>query len=669
MRPPKPSPPYLSSTTTTTMRIPTLFLLGLATAPIAHAQIPLEPVWGASCLPDEQYYRDAVAGNSYFPADDLTIDIDTLGESPCRPAGLDSIDLYGEAIPFYHPITGVLLETVERKPMFKDVYRRVIFSVESTGLADTVYQDILAVELIAHSTDPLARPFVYLGTGTIDYVAIRTALQDHLGQAYDFTDSCGHDYSIDALNVDNLPAILETHPWGDGSRVVLFWRCNGPDGVKWYIQHVFINDAPYVYLCTPPGTDTAWVNGCGMDQTPPLLTDLDPLFFSCIFGQLPVVIPPVTDDFDTQPTVEFLGDFGGGSCYLQFDRQFSATDGCGNTAVYIQQIDNSLENFVGINNPPTDATIQADEVIPDPALLPVYASCGYAEVIVLPEVYTATTVTVMLNVYGPCQATYPEYEYTYTVTTPGFFAELVEVGDGQAGEPLPPPVDVATASTNNPYFHFTMVQDTVYGDWPTEPGDPCIAFQVRRLYRTFNAQNEELEAMSWLETYTIYDGEPPTATVPPDVEVATADEVPPFTFTATDNWGVADVVTYEETETGACATGYALLRYVEVTDSCGFVATAVQTVYVDCSTAVPDAPGTAAPELFPNPSNGTITLRAQQVPYQLTIHDMSGRELVRTTVKDPTATVDLHQHLPAGCYTVRFAHGPDQWRSTLVLVE
>lgn len=651
------------------MRFPTLFLLGLVTANVAHAQIPLEPVWGASCLPGEQYYRDAVAGNSYFPADELTIDIDTLGESPCRPTSLDSIDLYGEAIPFYHPVTNELLETVERKPMFKDVYRRVIFSVGSTGLADTVYQDILAVELIAHSTDPLARPYVYLGTGTIDYVAIRTALQDHVGQAYDFTDSCGHDYSIDALNVNNLPAILETHPWGVGSRVVLFWRCNGPDGVKWYIQHVFINDAPYVYPCVPPSTDTAWVSGCGMDQTPPLLTDLDPLFFYCIFGQPPVELPPVMDDYDTQPTVEFLGDFGGGSCYLQFDRQFAATDGCGNTAVYIQPIDVSLENFVGINNPPTDATIQADAIIPDPMSLSVSASCGFAEVIVLPEVYADNTVTVMLSVFGSCQTSYPEYEYTYTVTPPGFFSQLIEGGNGQAGEPLPPPVDVAAASINNPYFYFTMEQDTVYGEWPTDPGEPCVAFQVRRMYRTFNAQNEEVAGMSWLETYFILDDQPPTATVPPDVEVASADEVPPFTFSATDNWGVADVVTYEETEAGACVGGYALLRHVEVTDSCGYMATAVQTVFVDCSTAVPDALDNAAPELFPNPSNGIITLRAQQVPYQLTIHDMSGRELVRTTVKDATTTMDLRQHLPAGCYAVRFAHGQDQWRSTLVVVE
>ena len=37
-----------------------------------------------------------------------------------------------------------------------------------------------------------------------------------------------------------------------------------------------------------------------------------------------------------------------------------------------------------------------------------------------------------------------------------------------------------------------QVQDTVYGEWTTEPGDPCVAFQVRRLYRTFNAQDLSL---------------------------------------------------------------------------------------------------------------------------------------------------------------------------------
>lgn len=451
-----------------------------------EAQVPAEPTWGIDCLWEEAEYLDTLSYNTYFPPSMTTVTITDVGEYACRPNGVDSLDIYGGAIPFTP--TG---EVVTRRPMVKTIYRDLVFTNTQTGLEVATQQRIRAVELLPYNDDPLTVPYVYLGNGTIDYAAIHTALAGDAGP--DFHDACGNDFTLSAFNAGGQPAILDTYPWGTGSRVVCYWHCQGSAGSNWYIQHVLINDAPFVLPCEPPNNEVIDLSGCDQDFTAPFLLGLDPLFLYCAEVP-PVQYPQVTDDYDTAVEVQYLGDEVFGDCYTEVYRTFGASDACGNTAIQIQEIDISNEAFISFPVPPEDAEIAADAVLTPPEEIPIASSCGPVFFAGYWPTYAGNAVTIELSAEAPC-SNGASTVYTLTATTVEFFNGLPAQLTIELGEEPPPPADLAALNANNPFFYFTLEEDTTYSEPPME----CPLYTINRTYQTFNGADELLEALNFVQ--------------------------------------------------------------------------------------------------------------------------------------------------------------------------
>jgi hypothetical protein len=479
--------------TTSMERIPSITIMIIAVLLVpghSVSQIPAEPTWGIECLWEEADYLDALGSNSYLPVSTTTVSIADVAEFACRPLGVDSLDIYGDVIPFF--VNGELYETVELKPMYKTIYRDLVFENTESGLVIEAEQRILAIELLPYNADPLAQPYVYLGNGPIDYPALFAAIT--AGAGPDLYDGCGNGHTLSTLNVDGNPAILNTAAWGTGSRVACYWRCQGPAGeAKWYIQHVFVNDAPFVLPCQAPSSDLLDLSGCDQDFTPPLALGLDPIFLSCA-DVPPVQFPIVVDDFDSAAQVQYLGEEGSTGCYTQLFRSWGVSDACGNEAIYTQQIDINNENFLSLIDPPQDATIAADAVI-DPEELAIGASCGPAYVVGSFATFTGNVVEVEVGYDGLCSSGGGVHTYTLTANSVEAFDVVPAEVTILLGEEPPAPLDTQLLSSNNPFFHFQLVQDTVFSEPPME----CPLYTIRRTYTTLNGADELVEALTTVQ--------------------------------------------------------------------------------------------------------------------------------------------------------------------------
>lgn len=473
----------------------TSMLIAVLLIPLHSAgQVPAAPTWGIDCLWQEADYLDALGSNTYLPASSTTVSITDVGEYACRPLGVDSLDIYGDVIPFF--VNSVLYETVELKPMYKTIYRDLVFENSVTGLVLEREQQIQAIELLPYNSDPLAQPYVYLGNGPIDYQALYGAIT--AGAGPDLYDGCGNDHTLSTLNVDGNPAIQNTAAWGTGSRVACYWRCQGPAGeAKWYIQHVFVNDAPFVLPCEAPSPGFLDLTGCDQDFTPPVAFGLDPIFLSCA-PVPPVVFPEVADDFDSAAQVQYLGEEGSTGCYTQLFRSWALSDACGNEAMYTQQIDINNENFLTLIDPPQDATIAADAVI-EPGSLAIEASCGAAYVVGSFVSYSNNVVEVEVGYDGLCSSGGGVHTYTLTATSVEAFDALPAVLTIVLGDEPPAPLDLELLDGTNPFFQFQLVEDTVYSDPPSE----CPLYTIRRTYTTLNGEGEVLDALTTVQLINV----------------------------------------------------------------------------------------------------------------------------------------------------------------------
>lgn len=451
-----------------------------------YAQVPAEPIWGMNCLWDEQDYLDTLSYNSYFPPAMTTVTITDVREHACRPEDLDSLDIYGGAIPFM--VNGEVLETVTRKPMYKTIIRDLVFTNTVTGLVVQAEQRMLAIELLPHDPHPLTGAYVDLGIGTIDYPAIHAALAGGAGP--DFHDGCGNDYTLSSFNVDGHPAIVDTYPWGTGSRVVLYWHCQNLTGTKWYIQHVFINGPAMQLSCTPPSSDMLDLSGCDQDVTPPTTSVLGDAYVYC--SSAPVEYPTAYDDFDTAVQIQFLGQSGSPGCNSMVFNLFHVSDACGNSTSVSQAITVNNVPFLSFPGLPEDGEIAADAVLPDPANTTVTSTCGPGNFDNYEITYANNTVTVKVFASAFCNAFLIE-EYTLTATSVGFFSDLQPYLEITAGEEPPAPVDLDAINTNNPFFYFTLTEDTIQSALPSE------CYTIRRTYRTYNGEDEAIETLTFVQ--------------------------------------------------------------------------------------------------------------------------------------------------------------------------
>ncbi len=615
------------------------------------AQIPAEPVWGVDCLETEEYYAGLLADTTYFPSATIQITMADNAETPCNPG--EEI-LFGDSIPYFHPLSGTFMEYVYRQPNFKTIHRTVTVTNSATQISTELQQDILAFELLPHSTDSLAQPFVYLGYGTIDYDAIYMAINDHPGELFDFHNGCGDQYNLDVLNMDNFPAIIDVYPWGFGSRAELYWRCSWGQNVKWYIQHVFINAEPFV-PCPPASNDTLETNPCANDSIAPVFPDLPTLGFSC--SDIPAVeLPMVLDDLDASPSVIHLGDEGVYPCESFIIRTYQATDGCGNSSTAVQELYVNNMTNVWFIDPPSNSTITADAAIISPYDLPVGSSCYPGQVVSVNTVFAGNSVTVYaMAMASNCALGSGNITYSLTSTNVAFHAALQGYMQVALPGTIPPPVDLDSLNNNNIFFYFTLEEDTLFTDFRAG-GDPCVVYTVTRTYRTYNTEGSELSDHSFIQVFDIIDEDPPILDVGPNVLVVDPDQIPAPSLNVWDDHGVEFISTEEEVVNELCPVSFTLIRTYTAIDSCGHQSVALQTIIVegDCSTVgfvEPDA--FASFSILVDPASGQVQITANTGPIFMEIFDALGRLVLSDGTGSNTLFLRIGSGYGWGTYVLR----------------
>jgi hypothetical protein len=228
---------------------------------------------------------------------------------------------------------------------------------------------------------------------------------------------------------------------------------------------------------------------------------------------------------------------------------------------------------------PSDYAVECDE---DVVLEGAFATdnCGLADVTVAEttaagdcaNAYTLTRVFTATDACGNT-ATATQVITVEDTTAPAF--TFVPAGyTAECDATLP--VETATASDNCGDVTIEMVETT-------EAGACANASTVTRTYTATDACGNSTTAT---QVITVEDTTAPSFTFVPADYTAECDEALTLAdATATDNCGDATVIVTESTTPGACANEYTLTRTFRATDACGNLATAVQVITVEDTTA------------------------------------------------------------------------------------
>jgi hypothetical protein len=290
-------------------------------------------------------------------------------------------------------------------------------------------------------------------------------------------------------------------------------------------------------------------------------------------------------------------------------RTFTATDACGNESTATQTItvvDTTAPVFTFV---PADVQVECDAPIPMMDLATATDNCGevtvtYADVEVtnisdqdydIIRTFTATdacgnvsTATQTIFVRDTQAPAVVAYVPTVTMT----YQELLNFGSLQAlvnyYQPLcvdncDPTVGGGGPGTgaSNPFSGIpcTMTYDSI-------PGDCFGNFTIEALFTHNDASGNHLELIviiSIVDTIA-----PVIDSVPADLTLECDALVPTEFVSATDDVSPADLLVYgftDEVIAGTCPNAYTLVRTHTATDDCGNVATAVQTIHVEDTTA------------------------------------------------------------------------------------
>lgn len=626
----------------------------------AQAQIPVMAVKGANCMPDEQYYLDRL-NEPLFPPSETTVDIIDTDSIPCFPEQADLMvsDLYNpSSIPYFHPLTGVFLTTVETEPMNIEIFRTVSFTNGVTGFSTSINHSVIQWKYKPNSTDPLAQPYVYIEEGIIDYQEIFQAINDHPGFANDFTDFCGGNYNLGSYTVDTEPEIINVYPWGFGSRAVLYWRLSSDD--HWYIQHVFINDSPYEFDCTI-NTDTLETNFCQLDQeAPQFLFAPGDIWLDCDAFLPPPSFPPAWDEISSEINYsisETIGGFFECDASYSVQRFYTATDVCGNSSTVIQSLfifDETPPVFV---DPPEDTSVPADAVMPNPSGTELADACS--DVFLDVNFFTeGANIQVSLTGFDAC-GNAVGYVFEINALPPSIFPE--DPGETlftvNLGDETPQGPDLESLNTNNVYFYFTVEEDTIFTQFR---GDQCVVYSILRDYKTFNLNNEEIEEFGFTVQIDVIDVTPPFIEAGGDTVVTDASAIPEPQFSATDDYGNPEIQILSDTIPGECELNFILERTYIAIDSCGNSNTDVQIIEVDADCGVTflnPMDHTTEINVFPNPSNGVFFIQTGFDRFETVVFDLNGRKLAQQSHDRRNSIIDLSSLSVSGIFVLQISSG------------
>ncbi len=319
------------------------------------------------------------------------------------------------------------------------------------------------------------------------------------------------------------------------------------------------------------------------DTTPPAFIEPIPTNITVECSSIPMAPVLTATDNCSTATVTTSETILNGSCASNYTlvRTWTATDACGLTTIYTQNItveDTTPPTFV--ETLPSNITVECSS-IPVAPILTALDSCGSATVTFNETVTNASCpsnyiLTRTWTATDTCGLT-TTHTQTITVedTTPPIFVIPLPVNITVECDMIPTPetltaTDACSSAT-------VTVADVISNR--TCPSNYII-------HRTYTAIDECGLTTTHIQIITVQDTTPPVfvETLPSDITVECSQVPTAATLTATDKCGTA-TVSYKETKTnGACSSSYYLNRTWTAIDTCGLETTHTQTITVQDTT-------------------------------------------------------------------------------------
>lgn len=317
-----------------------------------------------------------------------------------------------------------------------------------------------------------------------------------------------------------------------------------------------------------------------IDTTAPVFDNPAPADTTVSCDNVPDAVTLTATDNCGLETVSFSADTTSGVCAQEMTirRVWTASDTCGNTDS-VEQIVTVIDTSAPVFDisAPADTTVECDEV-PVMATLTATDNCGAVTLITredttagsCPQEYTLRRVWTAEDECGNADSV----EQTVMVidtTAPVFDINPSDTTvDCDAVVPSPSPA----AADNCGSVSMTAASSITQGDCPNE-------FIIDR---SWTATDECGNSITITQTVTIQDTTDPVITCPSDVTIdctIRAETGNTGIATATDNCETDVAITFsDDTTSGVCAGEYVIARTFIADDSCGNIASCIQTITV-----------------------------------------------------------------------------------------
>jgi len=262
------------------------------------------------------------------------------------------------------------------------------------------------------------------------------------------------------------------------------------------------------------------------------------------------------------PSVEITTEMTPGDCPQEYTlvRTYTATDECGNTASDTQTITVVDTTAPVLANPPSDITVECDEVIP--SYDPIWSdNCGT----ITETANTTTTVDGCIEIQETIWTAIDECgnasTTSRTVTIVDTTAPTITAGPDasiECDEDVPAPSHVADDNCSTPVV--TVTEEVIPGDCPNE----------YTLIRTYTATDACGNEASDTQTINVSDTTAPVIMIDTQI-AASCDDIPePSDIDAMDNCSATEDIVWElmdETFSGGCPG--TIVREYMATDECG----------------------------------------------------------------------------------------------------
>src|SRR6187431_905632 len=323
------------------------------------------------------------------------------------------------------------------------------------------------------------------------------------------------------------------------------------------------------------------------DNTPPTATAPPAVSVECVAAVPPADINLITDEADNcvgPITVAHVGDVSSGTCPLLITRTYSVTDACGNSIAVVQTI------TVDDNTPPTATAPPAVSVECVAAVPPADINLitdeadncvGPITVAHVGDVSSGTCPLLITRTYSVTDACGNSIAVVQTITvddnTPPTATAPPAVSVECVAAVPPADINLITDEADNCVGPITVAH----------VGDVSSGTCPLLITRTYSVTDACGNSIAVVQTITVDDNTPPTATAPPAVSVECVAAVPPadinlITDEADNCVGPITVAHVGDVSSGTCPL--LITRTYSVTDACGNSIAVVQTITVDDNT-------------------------------------------------------------------------------------